>query len=98
MSAQSGKVIAWCRSVIHINIYHANHHNLNPLFSDLCAPSKLPSRSNATLLNQSKRLTPLVDLIDTEQQYVDQLTGIIRVSYSFFWNIADLTWVENVRE
>lgn len=29
---------------------------------------------------RSKRTNPLVDLIDTEKLYVDQLTGVIRVS------------------
>jgi hypothetical protein len=32
---------------------------------------------------RAKRTNPLVDLIDTEKLYVEQLTGIIRVRYSF---------------
>lgn len=33
---------------------------------------------------RAKRTNPLVDLIDTEKLYVEQLTGIIRVRYPFY--------------
>jgi hypothetical protein len=33
--------------------------------------------------SRTKRANPLVDLIDTEKLYVDQLTGVIRVRFPF---------------
>jgi hypothetical protein len=51
------------------------HHCLLP--SDLNAGSGVLASPDI----RAKRTTPLVDLIDTEKLYVDQLTGIIRVGF-----------------
>jgi len=48
--------------------------------SDLHAGSGTPT-SPASSDMRAKRTNPLVDLIDTEKLYVEQLTGIIRVSF-----------------
>lgn len=47
---------------------------------DLNAGSGIPT-SPASPDIRAKRTNPLVDLIDTEKLYVDQLTGIIRVRF-----------------
>ncbi len=49
---------------------------------DLGPPSSIPS-SPASTDSRTKRPNPLVDLIDTEKLYVDQLTGVIRVGCPF---------------
>jgi hypothetical protein len=54
------------------------HHCLLP--SGLNAGSGIPT-SPASPDIRAKRTNPLVDLIDTEKLYVDQLTGIIRVRF-----------------
>jgi hypothetical protein len=46
--------------------------------SDLNAASGVPT-SPASPDVRAKRTNPLVDLIDSEKLYVDQLTGVIRV-------------------
>jgi hypothetical protein len=56
----------------------APHHACFPL--DPNAGSGTPT-SPASSDIRAKRTNPLVDLIDTEKLYVDQLTGIIRVGY-----------------
>ena len=50
-------------------------------YLDLDTPSG-PLSSPASPDSRTKRANPLVDLIDSEKLYVDQLTGVIRVGYS----------------
>ena len=58
----------------------ASHLCLLPL--DLNPGSGTPSpASPASPDPRARRTNPLVDLIDTEKLYVDQLTGIIRVGF-----------------
>lgn len=54
--------------------------SLPPILTCLFPGSGVPA-SPASPNTRAKRTNPLVDLIDTEKLYVDQLTGIIRVSF-----------------
>lgn len=54
--------------------------SLEPILTCLFPGSGVPT-SPASPDIRAKRTNPLVDLIDTEKLYVDQLTGIIRVSF-----------------
>ena len=53
--------------------------------SDLNSGSGTPNTpaSPASPDPRARRTNPLVDLIDTEKLYVDQLTGVIRVRFHF---------------
>ena len=51
------------------------HTLLVVLHTDTSAETQTPTTSGA----KAKKANPLIDLIDTEKTYVDNLTGIIRV-------------------
>ena len=60
--------------------------SLSPLSHLACFPLDLNTgpgtpTSPASSDMRAKRTNPLVDLIDTEKLYVEQLTGVIRVGY-----------------
>jgi hypothetical protein len=64
--------------------------DLNP-HSGSVTPSTPASPSSPDL--RAKRTNPLVDLIDTEKLYVEQLTGVIRVGSPFRRLAAAITRV-----
>lgn len=67
---------------LHPDCYHS-FDAVAPLVLTIPLTPTTPLSPNTPLNNENKpkKANPLNDLIDTEKQYVDQLTGVIRVSH-----------------